>query len=130
METTTHIINLKAFIFSQLEDNNLLPPALEHKNYDKVLFQSPYSLRLRKTGYILLKALYDHERFELKEKLTGRELMTLKNDVGWPYYLPVDHSYIVLFTIRESFLLKLQGGNVKKWLSQIYEKNSKKNKDL
>ena len=63
-------------------------------------------------------------------KLNGRELLTLKNYVGWPYFLPQDHSYIILFTIKASFLLKLQGGHVKKWLAQIHAKNSKKNKDL
>ena len=119
-----HIKELKEFIFKQLHDAELII-AVDYSKLDPVIFQSPVSLRLRKAGYIILSKLYDHEKFPLESKLNGRELLTLKNHVGWPYYLPVDHSYIVLFTIKESFLLKLQGGNVKKWLQQIYNKNSK-----
>jgi len=119
-----HIKELKEFIFKQLHDAELII-AVDYSKLDPVIFQSPISLRLRKAGYLILSKLYDHEKFPLESKLNGRELLTLKNHVGWPYYLPVDHSYIVLFTIKESFLLKLQGGNVKKWLQQIYNKNSK-----
>ena len=119
-----HIKELKEFIFKQLHDAELII-AVDYSKLDPVIFQSPVSLRLRKTGYLILSKLYDHEKFPLESKLNGRELLTLKKHVGWPYYLPIDHSYIVLFTIKESFLLKLQGGNVKKWLQQIYNKNSK-----
>lgn len=126
----TRIRELKDFIFKQLSEAGIILSDINYDKIDPVLFQSPVSLRLRKTGYMILKNIYDNEKFTLKEKLTGRELMTLKRHVGWPYYLPVDHSYIVLFTIKESFLLKLQGGDVKKWLAQVYKKNSKKNKDI
>lgn len=122
-----HVRELKDFIFKQLHDADLIINT-DSEKLDSALFQSPTSLRLRKPGYILLKAIYDHEKFPLESKLTGRELLTLKNDVGWPYFLPVDQSYLVLFTIKESFLLKLQGGNVKKWLAQIHARKSNKNK--
>ena len=116
---------LKDFIVSTLKEEGILKKDIEPDKIEKALFQTPSSLRLRKPGYVLMKAVYDHEKFPLEDKLTGRELMTLKNYVSWPYFLPVDHSYIVLFTIKESFFLKLQGGDVKKWLAQIHEKNSK-----
>ena len=128
MTSDDHVKELKDFIFKHMKQEGKLLSEVEHDKLDLALFQSHSSLRLKKTGYMLLKTVYDNEKFPLEKKLTGRELMTLKKHVGWPYYLPVDHSYIVLFTIKESFLLKLQGGNVKKWLEQIYKKNSKKNK--
>ena len=122
-----HVKELKDFIFAEIiEQGNLS----EGHHLDALIFQSPTSLRLRNSGYHILKNLYDNEKFELESKLNGRELLTLKNDVGWPYFLPQNHSYIILFTIKASFLLKLQGGHVKKWLAQIHAKNSKENKDL
>lgn len=111
-----------------MKEKGVLLSEVEYKKLDLAMFQSHTSLRLKRTGYMLLKTIYANEKFPLEKKLTGRELLTLKNHVGWPYFLPVDQSYIVLFTIKESFLLRLQGGNVKKWLKQIYDKNSKKNK--
>ena len=128
MNSDEHIKDLKDFIFAQLLAEGILKSDFKREKLDLLVFQSIHSLRLRLLGYTMLKNIYDHERFELKEKLTGRELMTLKKHVAWPYYLPVNHSHIVLFTIKESFLLKLQGGDVKKWLAQVHDKNSNKNK--
>lgn len=128
MNSDEHIRELKDFIFDHLKKEGKLLSEVETDKLDSALFKSRRSLRLTKVGYMLLKTVFTNEKFALNERLTGRELMTLKNDVGWPYFLPVDHSYIVLFTVKQSFFLKLQGGNVKKWLAQIYRKNSKKNK--
>jgi len=112
---------LKEFIFNEIREgsNANTDEELDHK-----LFQSPSSLRLRWPGFIALRNLYDHEEFPLDEKLTGRELMTLKNYVQWPYFLPSNHSSLYLFTIKQSFILKLQGGDVKRWLAEIYQKKS------
>ncbi len=112
---------LKEFIFNEIREggNTDTNEDLDHK-----IFQSPSSLRLRWPGYMALRNLYDNEEFPLDEKLTGRELLTLKNDVGWPYFLPSNHSSLYLFTIKQSFLLKLQGGDVKRWLAEIYQKKS------
>lgn len=112
---------LKEFIFNEIREDGLddTDEELDHK-----VFQSPSSLRLRWAGFIVLRNLYDHEEFSLDEKLTGRELMTLKNYVQWPYFLPGDHSTLYLFTIKQSFLLKLQGSDVKRWLAEIYQKKS------
>lgn len=128
MTSDEHIKDLKDFIFAHLEKEGKLLSDVDRDKLDLALFKSHRSLRLTRVGYMMLKTVFDSEKFLLDERLSGRELMTLKNDVGWPYFLPVDHSYIILFTIKESFLLKLQGGNVKKWLENIYRKNSNKNK--
>jgi hypothetical protein len=123
-----HVLELKKFIFKELADKGKILSEVEYDKLDNAMFQSPSSLRLRNTGYLLLKTIYDNEKFPLEKRLTGRELLTLKNDVAWPYFLPAQQQYIVLFTIKESFLLKLQGGNVKKWLKQIHDRKSNKNK--
>ena len=112
---------LKKFIFDELRNDETLDTDEE---LDHQLFQSPSSLRLRWAGHVALRKLYDSEEFPLDEKLTGRELMTLKNYVQWPYFLPTNHSALYLFTIKQSFLLKLQGGDVKRWLAEIYQKNT------
>lgn len=118
------ITALKEFIFSEIRESKAVPEEVSDKELDGFYFHATSNLRLRFAGYIILGSLFDHEKFPLEDKLTGRELLTLKNHVQWPYYLPVNHLYVSLFTIKQSFLLKLQGGDVKRWLAQIYEKNS------
>jgi len=117
-----HAKSLKQFIIDELHEAGHVGTDEE---LDFAMFQSASSLRLRWTGYRALRELYEHEEFPLEEKLTGRELMTLKYDVGWPYFVPSNHSTLFLFTMKQSFMLKLQGGDVKRWLAEIYEKNSK-----
>ena len=112
---------LKVFIFDELRDAGIEGP---NEELDNKFFQSFSSLRLRYPGFVALRGIYDHEEFPLDEKLTGRELITLKNHVQWPYFLPSNHHALYLFTIKQSFLLKLQGGDVKRWLAEIYQKNT------
>ncbi len=112
---------LKEFIFNEIQEGGDVDT---DKELDHKIFQSSSSLRLRWAGFVVLRKLYTHEEFPLDEKLTGRELMTLKNYVQWPYFLPSDHSSLYLFTIKQSFVLKLQGSDVKRWLAEIYQKKS------
>ncbi len=116
-----HICDLKEFIFNELHENGYEG---DYSELDKQLFQSPSTLRLRPKGFYAIRIFYSYEEFSLKTKLTGRELMTLKNHVQWPYYLPTNHSTLHIFAIKQAFLLKLQGGDVKRWLAEIYQKNS------
>ena len=118
-----HIQPLKDFIFNELNDDVF--PEETHKSLDGLMFNAPTTLRLTHFGYNILRNIYDHEKFPLEEKLTGRELLTLKNHVTWPYYLPANHGHLHLFTIKQTFILKLNGGDVKKWLENLYQKNSK-----
>ena len=112
---------LKEFIFNEILESSDVDTdeELDHK-----IFQSPSSLRLRWSGFVVLRKVYTYEEFPLDENLTGRELMTLKNYVQWPYFLPTNHSSLYLFTIKQSFVLKLQGSDVKRWLAEIYQKKS------
>ena len=116
-----HTQALKEFIFDELRAAG---HAGSDEDLDHEMFQASTTLRLRWKGYHTLKSMYDHEEFPLEEKLTGRELMTLKHHVGWPYFVPSNQSTLYLFTMKQSFLLKLQGGDVKRWLAEIYENNS------
>jgi hypothetical protein len=111
---------LREFIFSELEAVGLTVD----DDFKKQMFQSPATIRLRYFGYMILKQYYEHESFDLDERLTGTELFTLRDKVGWPYFLPVNHSHVVLFTIKASFVLKLNGGDVKKWLKNLENKTS------
>lgn len=118
-----HIQPLKDFIFNDLSDE--IFPKETHKSLDGLMFNAPTTLRLTHFGYNIMRNIYDHKSFPLEDKLTGRELLTLKNHVTWPYYLPANHGHLHLFTIKQVFVLKLNGGDVKKWLKNLYEKNSK-----
>ena len=109
---------LREFIFSGLEEDGLTVD----DDFKKQVFQSPNTIRLRYFGFMVLKQYYTHETFQLEERLTGRELLTLRDNVGWPYFLPVNHSHIDLFTVKQSFVLKLNGGDVKKWLKNLENK--------
>lgn len=111
---------LKEFIYTELEKDGLLVD----DEFKKQVFQSPNTIRLRYFGFMVLKRYYKYESFELEERLTGRELLTLRDNVGWPYFLPTNHSHISLFTIKQSFVLKLNGGDVKKWLKNLETKTS------
>ena len=125
---TEHIKPLKEFIFAELKQGDL--EGETDKSLDGLIFNAPTTLRLNQFGFHLLNQVYTHEAFQLERSLTGRELLTLKNYVTWPYYLPGNHSNLYLFTIKQAFVLKLNGGDVKKWLENLYNKNSNKNKDL
>jgi hypothetical protein len=119
IKTEDRIQALKEHIFNDLvEAGNAIEP-----NDIKLIFQSPGSLRLRPIGQSMMKGVYEWHEFPLEERLTGRELMTLKEKVGYPYFLPMNHTHIVLFTVKQSFVLKLNGGDVKKWLANLENKS-------
>ena len=119
--TENRVDALREFIFNDLkEQESWKDETLE--SFGKIAFQTPNTLRLRFFGFNILKDLYEWADFQLDQRLTGRELLTLRDCVGWPYYLPANHSHIALFTIKQSFVLKLNGGDVKKWLKNLENK--------
>lgn len=115
-----HINALKKHIIDELTAEGVDTSG----DFSKMLWQSPKSLRLRFFGFNMLKRYFKYVDFPLEERLTGKELMTLKYDVSYPYFLPTNHSHISLFTMKQSFVLKLNGGNVKKWLADLENKSS------
>lgn len=126
MSSNDRIPELKEFIFNRLRSEGF---DSTNKELDYLLFQTPLSLRLRKEGFLILRKLYDVEDFPLDKPLTGRELLTLKNYVCWPYFLPRDQSHLAIFsTVKDTFLIRLGGGDVKKWLASVYQKNTAKSR--
>ena len=121
--TEDRVLALKEHIFAELQKDDAWAEETL-KSFGDLAYQSPLSLRLRHFGFQVLKHYYDHQTFELEERLTGKELLTLRDSVGYPYFLPVNHSHISLFTVKQSFVLKLNGGDVKKWLKNLGNKDS------
>ena len=120
MSEEERILALKDHIIHELESEGVDSSG----DFSKMLWQSPLSLRLRFFGFNILKPHYKYVDFPLEERLTGGELMTLKYKVVWPYYLPTNHKHLSLFTIKQSFVLKLNGGDVKLWLANLKNKSS------
>lgn len=118
---------IKIFIFDEIRAN--FPEYAEYDNHDLDLkiFNAPSTVRLRPIGFTILRELYDCYDFELDSPLNGKELLALKNYVGLPYFLPVNQKRIHIFSSRNAFLLKLGGGDVKRWLQSLIEKKKSAN---
>jgi hypothetical protein len=114
----------KQAIFNDLRKELEPYSAFSDKELDTYIFRNPQTLRLRKEGYELLSKVYWSEKFDVsKTKLTGREILTLKNEVPLPYFLTA--KYLYLFSSKQAFILSLLKGDVHKWLEKLH-KNSRK----
>lgn len=80
-----------------------------------IIFRNSNSIRLKKSGWNILRRNFECEQFELSKKLTGKELIVLQNKLEWPYFLSAKNIY--LFSTKDIFTLRLMGGDVSKWLS-------------
>jgi hypothetical protein len=116
-------IEAKTKLFEELRKEFPELEVLSDHELDLKVFQAPSTIRLRPFGFTLLKDLFDCYEFELQERLTGRELLALKNYVGLPYFLPVNGKRIFIFSAKSAFRLKLGGGDVKKWLNSMISAN-------
>jgi hypothetical protein len=110
--------SIKEFVHTDLAEEGIKLSVKDIKQF----WQSPNTIRLRHFGFLIMRKFYKNESFDLDKRLTGRELLTLRDNVGWPYFLPANHTHIVLFTVKQSFVLKLNGGDVKKWLKNLENK--------
>ena len=117
--TKDRVESIKEFIYTDLEKEGIILTDDDRKQF----WQSPNTIRLRYFGLLIMRKYYTNETFDLDERLTGRELFTLRDNVGWPYFLPTNHTHITLFTVKQSFVLKLNGGDVKKWLKNLEDKS-------
>lgn len=113
----------KAKLFEELRKHFPELESIDDHDLDLKVFQAPSTIRLRPFGFTLLKELFDCYEFELEERLTGRELLALKNHVGLPYFLPTNGKRIFIFSSKSAFRLKLGGGDVKKWLNSMISAN-------
>jgi hypothetical protein len=118
---------LKLFIFDEVRAKFPEYTDCDDHDLDLKIFNAPSTVRLRPFGLTLLKELYDCYEFDLDEHLSGKELLALKNYVGFPYFLPTNQKRIYIFSSRNAFLLKLRGGDVKEWLQSLIEKKKSAN---
>jgi len=82
---------------------------------EKVVFRNTKTIRLRKSGWDILRKHFTSEKFELSRRLTGKELLILQKKMQYPYFLSAKNLY--LFSTRDIFKIRLMGGDVSKWLS-------------
>ncbi len=114
----------KLAIFADLRKENEAYCQLTDKELDHLIFRNSQTLRLKKEGYDLLSKVYWSEKFDVgTTKLTGRELLTLKNAVPLPFFLTA--KYLYLFSSKQAFILSLLKGDIRKWLAKLHE-NSRK----
>ena len=115
---------LKEFIFNEMREQFPELAHIDNHELDLKIFQAPSTVRLRPFGLVMLKQMYDCYDFELEKRLTGKELLALKNHVGTPYFLPTNQKRIFIFSSKSAFVLNLKGGDVKSWLRTIIDRNS------
>lgn len=115
---------LKEFIFNEMREQFPELAQIDNHELDLKIFQAPSTIRLRPFGLVMLKQIYDCYEFELDERLSGRELLALKNYVGTPYFLPTNQKRIFIFSSKGAFMLNLKGGDVKSWLRGLIDRNS------
>lgn len=114
---------LKEFIFQEIREQFPELATINNHDLDLKIFQAPTTIRLRPFGLVMLKQMYDCHEFELNDRLSGRELLALKNHVGMPYFLPTNQKRIFIFSSKSAFLLRLKGGDIKAWLQGIIQRN-------
>lgn len=89
--------------------------SLSDKEIGSLIFRNTRAIRLKKSGWDILRKHFDSEQFELSRRLNGKELILLQNKMKYPYFLSAKNIY--LFNTKDIFTLKLLGGDVSKWLT-------------
>jgi len=88
-----------------------------NRNYDvSDYFFQPDSLRLRSTGFLLLKEFFDHEEFIHTRGFYTGEILTLSKNMNAPFY--INQSKIVLFDNQNIVMCKISG-SVADWLENM-----------
>jgi|TARA_R110001592_G_scaffold132697_2_gene347450 hypothetical protein len=75
-------------------------------------------VRLTKYGLKLMEKSFTCYNFKLQNfKLSNKAVIKLDQTMQWPYY--VDNKQLVLFSEKDSVILKLKGQNLEKWLQGL-----------
>lgn len=78
-------------------------------------------VRLTKFGLNIMTKSFTSYKFPLENFiLTNNAVVKLDRSMVWPYY--IDNKQLVLFSEKDSIILKLKGQNLEKWLSGLREK--------
>ena len=85
-------------------------------------------VRLTKYGLTLMEKSFTCYNFKLDNfKLSNKAVIKLDQTMQWPYF--VDNKKLVLFSEKDSVILKLKGQNLEKWLQGLRKpKNPTKDK--
>ena len=83
-------------------------------------------VRLTKYGLTLMQKSFSCYKFKLDNfKLSNKAVVKLDQTMQWPYF--IDNKQLVLFSEKDSVILKLKGQNLEKWLLGLRKpKNPKK----
>ena len=75
-------------------------------------------VRLTKYGLTLMEKSFTCYNFKLDNfKLSNKAVVKLDQTMQWPYF--VDNKKLVLFSEKDSIILKLKGQNLEKWLQGL-----------
>ena len=77
-------------------------------------------VRLSKFGLKLMEKSFTSYNFPLENFiLTNKAVIKMDRTMLWPYY--IDNKKLVLFSEKDSIILKLKGQNLEKWLNGLRE---------
>lgn len=77
-------------------------------------------VRLSKFGLKLMEKSFTSYPFALENfLLTNKAVVKMDRTMVWPYY--IDNKKLVLFSEKDSVILKLKGQNLEKWLNGLRE---------
>ena len=75
-------------------------------------------VRLSKFGLKLMEKTFTSYPFTLDNfLLTNKAVVKMDRTMQWPYY--IDNKKLVLFSEKDSIILKLKGQNLEKWLQGL-----------
>lgn len=110
---------IKEQLFAEIRRCDTSLEDATYQELDLAFFRNKKTIRLTPIGHHLLRKHFHSETFDLPTRLSGRDLIALKDKVGLPYYL--GRTTITLFSSKEIFKVKLIG-DVKEWLARYHEK--------
>jgi hypothetical protein len=86
----------------------------------RIKSDSVTGVRLSKFGLKLMEKSYTCYHFSLNNFiLTNKAVVKMDRTMLWPYY--IDNKKLVLFSEKDSVILKLKGQNLEKWLNGLRE---------
>ena len=83
-------------------------------------------VRLSKFGLKLMEKSFTCYNFKLENfLLTNKAVVKMDRTMQWPYF--IDNKKLVLFSEKDSVILKLKGKNLEKWLTGLREPKNQDN---
>ena len=86
----------------------------------RIRSNSVTGVRLSKFGLKVMEKSFTSYPFKLENfLLTNKAVVKMDRTMQWPYY--IDNKKLVLFSEKDSVILKLKGQNLEKWLTGLRE---------